>query len=72
LAYSYILHDGLSVGVHMMVMLAIPAVCLIYYARNYDFLGKVSYLIGNFNFNIVFKLIFPVSCLCLVSAKYSL
>jgi hypothetical protein len=31
---------GLSVGVHMMCMLAIPAVCLVYYARNYTFTWK--------------------------------
>ena len=54
---------GLSVGVHMMVMLAIPAVCLIYYARNYDFTWK-SFLIGNgvtlAILIVVFKLIFPI------------
>ena len=54
---------GLSVGVHMMVMLAIPAVCLIYYARNYDFSWK-SFLIANgvtlIILIIVFKLIFPI------------
>lgn len=54
---------GLSVGVHMMVMLAIPAVCLIYYARNYDFSWK-SFLIANGItlgiLIIVFKLIFPI------------
>lgn len=53
---------GLSVGVHMMVMLAIPAVCLIYYARNYEFTWK-SFLIGNAVtlgiLIVVFKLIFP-------------
>ena len=31
---------GLSVGVHMMAMLAIPAVCFIYYARKYTFTWK--------------------------------
>ncbi len=54
---------GLSVGVHMMVMLAIPAVCLIYYARNYEFTWK-SFLIGNAVtlaiLIVVFKLIFPI------------
>lgn len=54
---------GLSVGVHMMVMLAIPAVCLIYYTRNYDFSWK-SFLIANGItlgiLIIVFKLIFPI------------
>ena len=37
---------GLSVGVHMMVMLAVPAVCLVYYARNYEFTWK-SFIIAN-------------------------
>ena len=54
---------GLSVGVHMMCMLAIPAVCLIYYARNYEFTWK-SFLIGNAVtlgiLIVVFKLIFPI------------
>ncbi|UOU97445.1 DUF2723 domain-containing protein [Chryseobacterium daecheongense] len=54
---------GLSVGVHMMCMLAIPAVCLIYYARNYTFSWK-SFLWANVItlvvLAIVFKIIFPV------------
>ena len=53
---------GLSVGVHMMGMLAIPAVCLIYYARNYEFTWK-SFLWANVVtlviLGIVFKGIFP-------------
>lgn len=53
---------GLSVGVHMMGMLAIPAVCLIYYARNYTFSWK-SFLWANVItlgiLGIVFKGIFP-------------
>lgn len=53
---------GLSVGVHMMCMLAIPAVCFIYYARNYEFSWK-SFLLANFFtlliLAIVFKGIFP-------------
>ena len=53
---------GLSVGVHMMVMLAIPAVCLVYYARNYEFTWK-NFIIANFItlliLGIVFKGIFP-------------
>ncbi|OWK72933.1 glycosyltransferase [Flavobacteriaceae bacterium JJC] len=54
---------GLSIGVHMMGMLAIPAVCLIYYARNYEFTWK-SFLWANF-FTLlilaaVFKGIFPL------------
>ncbi|ROH99837.1 glycosyltransferase family 117 protein [Chryseobacterium daecheongense] len=54
---------GLSVGVHMMCMLAIPAVCLIYYARNYTFSWK-SFLWANVITLVVlafvFKIIFPV------------
>lgn len=53
---------GLSVGVHMMCMLAIPAVCFIYYARNYKFSWK-TFLLANFFtliiLGIVFKGIFP-------------
>ncbi len=54
---------GLSVGVHMMAMLALPAVCLIYYARNYEFSWKSfawANLITLIILAIVFKLIFPV------------
>ncbi len=54
---------GLSVGVHMMAMLVIPAVCLIYYARNYTFTWK-SFLWANLItlgvLIFVFKIIFPV------------
>ena len=54
---------GLSVGVHMMGMLAIPAVCFIYYARNYTFSWK-SFLWANVItlgiLAIVFKGIFPL------------
>ena len=54
---------GLSVGVHMMGMLAIPAVCFIYYARNYTFSWK-SFLWANVItlgiLSIVFKGIFPL------------
>jgi hypothetical protein len=54
---------GLSVGVHMMVMLAVPAVCLVYYARNYEFTWK-SFVIANlvtlFILAVVFKGIFPI------------
>ena len=32
---------GLSLGVHMMCMLAVPAVCLIYYTKNINSHGKV-------------------------------
>ncbi|SFH84083.1 glycosyltransferase family 117 protein [Halpernia frigidisoli] len=48
---------GLSVGVHMMCMLVIPAVCLIYYARNYTFSWK-SFLIANFVTLIILALVF--------------
>lgn len=54
---------GLSVGVHMMCMLAVPAVCLIYYARNFEFSWK-SFLWANVVtlviLGIVFKGIFPL------------
>ncbi len=53
---------GLSVGVHMMSMLAIPAVCLIYYARNYKFTWKSfawANLITLIILGFVFKFIFP-------------
>lgn len=53
---------GLSVGVHMMCMLAIPAVCLMYYARNYEFTWK-SFIWANVLtlaiLGLVFKGIFP-------------
>ncbi|WP_415327380.1 DUF2723 domain-containing protein [Chryseobacterium sp. MMS23-Vi53] len=54
---------GLSVGVHMMCMLAIPAVCLIYYARKYEFTWKNfawANLITLIILAIVFKGIFPL------------
>lgn len=54
---------GMSVGVHMMCMLAIPAVCLVYYARNYKFTWK-NFLWANAItlgiLIIVFKIIFPL------------
>ncbi|MBW8362278.1 MAG: DUF2723 domain-containing protein [Kaistella sp.] len=54
---------GLSVGVHMMCMLALPAVCFIYYARNYEFTWK-SFIWANLItlviLAIVFKGIFPL------------
>ena len=54
---------GLSVGVHMMCMLAIPAVCLVYYARKYTFTWK-SFIIANLItlgvLAFVFKIIFPL------------
>ncbi|REC74345.1 DUF2723 domain-containing protein [Chryseobacterium elymi] len=54
---------GLSVGVHMMGMLAVPAVCLVYYARNYKFTWK-NFIWANVItlgiLIIVFKIIFPL------------
>ena len=54
---------GLSVGVHMMCMLAIPAVCFIYYARKYEFTWK-SFIWANvftlIILGIIFKGIFPL------------
>ncbi|MBQ0152390.1 MAG: DUF2723 domain-containing protein [Chryseobacterium sp.] len=54
---------GLSVGVHMMCMLAIPAVCLVYYTRNYEFSWK-NFIWANLVtlgiLILVFKIIFPV------------
>jgi hypothetical protein len=54
---------GLSVGVHMMCMLAIPAVCLVYYARNYKFTWK-NFIWANLItlgiLIVVFKIIFPL------------
>lgn len=53
---------GLSVGVHMMCMLALPCICLIYYTRNYEFSWK-SFIWANvitlLILAIVFKGIFP-------------
>jgi hypothetical protein len=54
---------GLSVGVHMMCMLSIPAICLVYYARNYKFTWK-NFIWANLItlgiLIIVFKIIFPL------------
>lgn len=54
---------GLSVGVHMMVMLALPAVCLFYYAKKYEFTWK-NFAIANgitlLILILVFKVVFPV------------
>lgn len=54
---------GLSVGVHMMCMLALPAACFVYYARNYQFTWK-NFLIANLVtlviLGVVFKGIFPL------------
>ena len=54
---------GLSVGVHMMVMLALPAVCLMYYFKTHEFTWK-NFAIANaitlFILAAVFKGIFPI------------
>lgn len=54
---------GLSVGVHMMCMLAIPAICLVYYTRKYTFTWK-SFILANLMtlgvLALVFKIIFPL------------
>lgn len=53
---------GISVGVHMMVLLVTPALCFIYYNKKYKFTWK-SFLISNgitlLIFGIIFKGIFP-------------
>lgn len=53
---------GLSVGVHMMCMLTVPAICLIYYSRKYTFTWK-SFIIANLVtlviLGLVFKGVFP-------------
>lgn len=52
---------GLSTGVHLMVMLAIPVVCYLYYIKNYKFSFK-SFIIANvltaFFLGYVFKFLF--------------
>lgn len=54
---------GLSIGVHLMVILALPAVCFLYYAKKYSFTPK-SFAIANAItlgiLIIVFKIIFPL------------
>uniref|UniRef100_UPI0028963D4B glycosyltransferase family 117 protein n=1 Tax=Soonwooa sp. TaxID=1938592 RepID=UPI0028963D4B len=54
---------GLSVGVHMMCMLALPAACFVYYARNYKFTWKnfiIANLVTLLILGVVFKGIFPL------------
>ena len=54
---------GLSVGVHMMVMLAVPAVCLIYYIKKYPFTWKSFFIANLITLGVlafVFKGIFPI------------
>ncbi|HBK84359.1 MAG TPA: DUF2723 domain-containing protein, partial [Flavobacterium sp.] len=54
---------GLSIGVHLMVILALPAVCFLYYAKKHEFTPK-SFAIANgitlVILIIVFKIIFPL------------
>ncbi|MFA9289969.1 MAG: DUF2723 domain-containing protein [Solirubrobacteraceae bacterium] len=54
---------GLSIGVHLMVLLAVPAVCFIYYSKKYELTLK-SFLIANgITLGVlifVFKIIFPL------------
>ena len=54
---------GLSVGVHMMCMLVIPAIWFIYYTRNYEFSWKSFFWANGITLvilAIVFKGIFPL------------
>ena len=55
---------GLSVGVHLMAILAVPMLCYVYYARKYKFTFK-SFVIANIiTFLILvftFKIIFPLT-----------
>lgn len=53
---------GLSVGVHMMVLLVIPALCYVYFAKKHQFTIKnfiIANLITLVIFGIIFKGIFP-------------
>lgn len=55
---------GLSVGVHLMAILAVPAVCYVYYARKYKFTVKgfvIANLITLGVLAFTFKIIFPVT-----------
>jgi len=55
---------GLSIGVHLMAILAVPLVCYIYYARKYKFTIK-SFIIANVITALIlaftFKIIFPLT-----------
>lgn len=55
---------GLSIGVHLMAILAVPVVCYFYYARKNQFSVK-SFIIGNIITVLIlaftFKLIFPLT-----------
>ncbi len=55
---------GLSIGVHLMAILAVPLVCYVYYARKYKFSIK-SFIFANIItlgvLIFTFKIIFPVT-----------
>ncbi len=54
---------GLSIGVHLMVILAVPAVCFLYYAKKYTFTPKSFAIANAITLGIlilVFKIIFPL------------
>lgn len=55
---------GLSIGVHLMAILAVPMVCYVYYARKYKF-GVKSFVLANiitfFILVFTFKVIFPLT-----------
>ena len=55
---------GLSIGVHLMAILAVPLVCYVYYARKHKFTVK-SFIIANIItvaiLAFTFKIIFPVT-----------
>lgn len=50
---------GLSVGVHLMAILVVPAICYIYYFRHYEFTWK-SFAIANLITILIFYFIFKV------------
>ena len=55
---------GLSIGVHLMAILAVPFVCYVYYARRYKFSIKSFILANVITLGILiftFKIIFPVT-----------
>lgn len=53
---------GLSIGVHMLSMLTIPAIAMIYYFKKYEF-NRKSFIIANiasiFLLGVIFKIIVP-------------
>lgn len=55
---------GLSIGVHLMAILAVPMVCYVYYARKYKFSIKSFILANIITLGVLiftFKIIFPVT-----------